>query len=866
MPETSRQPIPALVARSVIFMSARGTPERRAAVAPGTPPKGNASKPTFPRRIMAGAKSGLAILLSATMIGGAAVAGAPNTAGTANPKSWPVAHSRGLVDPATEAKITALLARMTIEEKVGQMIQADIASITPDDLRNYPLGSILAGGSSPPLGHPDRSPQQPWVDTSKAFNAVAMENRPGHVAIPLMFGIDAVHGNNNVVGATLFPHNSALGAARDPDLIRRIGAATAEETAATGIDWAFGPTLAVPQDDRWGRTYEGYSEDPEVVRAYAGAMIEGLQGAPGVGRIQTGRVTASAKHFLGDGGTFGGIDQGDDRIPESELIAIHSAGYPPAVNAGVRTVMASYSSWMGQKMHGNKSLLTGVLKGRMGFDGFIVGDWNGHGQVPGCTNTDCPIAFNAGLDMAMAPDSWKGLFDSTVAEVKNGTIPMSRVDDAVRRILRVKFAAGLFDPARPWEGRAGVLGSPQHRALAREAVAKTLVLLKNDGVLPLKASANVLVAGPGADSIAMQSGGWTLSWQGDGNTNADFPNAQSIYSGIAAAMKAGGGSASLSVDGSFRKKPDAAIVVFGETPYAEMRGDIRTLEFQPGDKQALALLKKLRAAGIPTVSVFLSGRPLWVNPEINQSDAFVAAWLPGSEGGGIADVIIGTRNGKPRKDFTGRLSYSWPKTAGQFTLNKGRPGYDPQFAFGYGLSYARPGKVGHLGEVAGVDPGLANSSIFFARGNVPAPFAWVPNSDVARAPVDGPHTQEGAARLTWPGGHTATVAIHGAPLNLQRETNGDLVLEMTYRVDTAPAGPVTLGFGAAKLDATALFGAGTQWRTVRIGLKCLQQRGADMTAVETPWSLSASTPFSLSVADIHLATDPSGAVCPDAAR
>ncbi len=810
-------------------------------------------------------KAGWVALLSAAMLGAAAVAGTDRP-GVATPALWPTAGSNGLVDPTTEAKITDLLAKMSLEEKVGQMIQADIGSIKPEDLRKYPLGSILAGGSSPPLGNPDRSPQQPWVATAKAFDAVAMENRPGHVAIPLMFGVDAVHGNNNVVGATLFPHNSALGAANDPDLIRRIGAATAQETAAAGIDWAFGPTLAVPQDDRWGRTYEGYSEDPALVRAYAGAMIEGLQGAPGTGRIQNGQVTASAKHFLGDGGTFDGIDQGDDRIPESELIAIHSAGYPPAIRAGVRTVMASYSSWMGQKMHGNASLLTGVLKERMGFDGFIVGDWNGHGQVPGCTNTDCPIAFNAGLDMAMAPDSWKGLFDATVAEVKSGKIAMSRVDDAVRRILRVKFAAGLFDAARPWAGKSGVIGSPEHRALAREAVAKTLVLLKNDGVLPLRASARVLVAGPAADDISMQSGGWTLSWQGDGNTNADFPNAQSIYAGIAEAMKAGGGSATLSVDGNFSGKPDAAIVVFGEHPYAEMRGDLKTLEFQPGDKQALALLRKLRAAGIPTISVFLSGRPLWVNPELNQSNAFVAAWLPGSEGGGIADVLIGDADGKPRKDFTGRLSYSWPKTAGQFTLNKGRPGYDPLFAFGYGLSYAMPGKVGTLGEVAGVDAGLANSSIFFAKGNVPAPFAWAPGYGVTRAPIDGPQTQEGAVRLGWPLGRAATIAIRGAALDLTRETNADLVLAMTYRVETAPKGSVKLGFGSAAVDATGLFAAGPKWRTVKIGLKCLRDHGADMKKVATMWSLTATGPFAISVADVRLVSDPSNTVCPGAAK
>ena len=787
---------------------------------------------------------------------------APAPAGAANPARWPAAKSAGLIDPATEARITALMAKMTLEEKIGQMIQADIGAITPDDLRKYPLGGILAGGSSPPLGRPDRSPAAPWVATSKAFGAVAMEARPGHVRIPLMFGIDAVHGNSNVIGATLFPHNIGLGAANDADLMTRIGAATAQETAAVGIDWAFGPTLAVPQDDRWGRTYEGYSENPSITKRYARAMILGLQGVPGKGSIQTGRVAASAKHFLGDGGTRDGIDQGNDEIDEATLIRVHSRGYPAAIDAGVMTVMASYSSWNGQKMHGNKSLLTDVLKGRMGFDGFIVGDWNGHGQVAGCTNLDCPAAFNAGLDMAMAPDSWKVLFDNTLAEAKSGVIPMARIDDAVRRILRVKFRLGLFDAARPWEGRTDVLGSPQHRALAREAVAKTLVLLKNDGVLPLKASANILVAGPGADSIPMQSGGWTLSWQGDGNANTDFPNAQSIYSGIAATMKAGGGSATLSPDGSFAKKPDAAIVVFGETPYAEMRGDLKTLEFQPGDKQALALLKKLRAAGIPTIAVFLSGRPLWVNPEINQSNAFVAAWLPGSEGGGIADVLIGTSAGKPRKDFIGRLSYSWPRSAGQFVLNKGMKGYNPLFAWGYGLSYAKRGTVPSLSEIAGFDASVANTSIFFTRGQVPAPFA-LGQSPVLRKPVDGPLTQEGAVALTWPAGGSATLTIDSkTPLDWSRETNADLVLKIAYRLDAVPGSAVGLALAGSKpVDLRGALKPGG-WQVLRVPLKCFAANKGVMTAVTQPFALSATGPFGLSIADIRLDSDTAGALCP----
>ena len=662
----------------------------------------------------------------------AATAQTSTERGVAHPALWPAAKSQGLVDPKTEAFVSQLMAKMTLEEKVGQMVQADISSIRPEDLRTYPLGSILAGGSSPPLGAPDRSPGPAWLATARAFNAVANEPHPGRAHIPLIFGIDAVHGNSNVVGATVFPHNIGLGAMHDPALMVKIGRATAEETAAVGIDWAFGPTLTVPQDERWGRAYEGYSEDPKVVASYAGRMVEGLQGQPGKGTIQQGYVAASAKHFLGDGGTIGGIDQGDADVTESELVRIHNAGYPPAIEAGTMTVMASFSSWQGVKNHGNKSLLTDALKGRMGFDGFIVGDWNAHAQVPGCTKSDCPTAFNAGLDMAMAPDGWRDLFINTVAEVKAGKIPMARVDDAVRRILRVKARLGLFDAARPYAGRLELIGAPEHRAIARQAVAESLVLLKNNGVLPLKASAHILVAGEDADDIGQASGGWTLSWQGDGNTNTDFPGGTSIYAGIAAAMKAVGGSATLSRDGSYTTKPDVAVVVFGEQPYAEMRGDIRTLEFQAGDKQALALLKKFKAAGIPVVSIFLSGRPLWVNPELNASDAFVAAWLPGTEGGGIADVLF-----KGGQDFHGKLSFSWPATPGQTAVNRG-DGVKPLFPYGYGLRYADDGNVGPLPEEGGAGAAVATDTrVFFAGGKPGAGWRRVANQRIVSRSTNG---------------------------------------------------------------------------------------------------------------------------------
>jgi beta-glucosidase len=801
----------------------------------------------------------IALLASSAM---AAPAYAQTAAGVAHPELWPAAHSRGLVDPKTEAFVTRLMAGMSLEEKVGQMIQADIGAITPEDLRKYPLGSILAGGSSPPLGAPDRSGPQPWIASARAFRSVSLEKRPGHTPIPVLFGVDAVHGNNNVVGAVLFPHNIGLGAAHDPALIRRIGEATAQETAAVGIDWAFGPTLATPQNDRWGRTYEGYSEDPALVASYAGQMVLGLQGPPGAkDPLQHGHVAASVKHFLGDGGTRDGIDQGDADIPESELIRTHAQGYPPAIDAGAMTLMASFSSWQGRKMHGNRSLLTDVLKGRMGFDGFVVGDWNGHGQVPGCTPTSCAAAANAGLDMYMAPDSWKALYDSTLAQARTGEIPMSRIDDAVRRILRVKARLGLFDAPRPWEGKP--VGTPEHRALAREAVRKSLVLLKNDGVLPIKGSARILVAGSGADDIGRQSGGWTLSWQGTENKNSDFPNAQSIYAGIAEAAKATGGSASLSVDGRFEAKPDVAVVVFGEAPYAEGVGDLKTLEYQPDGKSDLALLKRLKAAGVPVVTVFLSGRPLWVNPEINASDAFVAAWLPGSEGGGVADVLVGDAQGRPRHDFTGKLSFSWPKTAGQFALNRGQPGYDPLFALGYGLSYKDKGQVAPLSEGPGLKLEARDSRSYLVGGKVPQPWSLT-EAGVTVRPVDAGGIQEAGRQLVFTGSGEASAAFSGPPTDFAFETNADMSLLVRYRIDEPATGRVRLAFGGAGLDVTPALAAASkgEWRDLKVRLACFRDAGANIGAVAEPFRLATAGRLTISLESVKLTTDPAGAICP----
>ena len=797
---------------------------------------------------------------------------------TADPSVWPRAGSpAALSDARTEARISGLLARMTIEQKVGQTIQADISAITPADLARYPLGSILAGGNSGPNGNERASPAE-WRALVNAFREESLRPGPGKVPIPILFGVDAVHGHSNVPGATVFPHNIGLGAARDADLVRRIGAATAAEVAATGIDWTFAPTLAVPRDPRWGRTYEGYGEEPELIRRYAGAMTLGLQGELVPGRPLAGdRIASTAKHFLADGGTSGGKDQGDAVLPERELVRVHAQGYPPAINAGALTVMASFSGWNGVKHHGNASLLTDVLKVRMGFEGLVVGDWNGHGQIPGCTNTSCAAALSAGIDLFMAPESWKGLFDSLVADVRAGKVPMARLDDAVRRNLRVKAKLGLLDDARGRAPDVAMVGAPQHLALAREAVAKSLVLLKNQGsVLPIKPGARVLVAGDGADNLGKQAGGWTITWQGTGTTPADFPNGRSIFAGIADAVRAAGGTATLSRDGTFAERPDVAVVVYGEDPYAEFQGDVPTLDYQPSGAADLALLRKLKAAGIPVVSVFLSGRPMWTNPEINASDAFVAAWLPGSQGDGVADVLVAGRNGKPKRDFTGKLSFSWPRTAAS-------PVQDPLFPYGYGLSYRDRSRVPVLSEAPGVDIAAAlNVERYFAAGRALAPWSLTISDSGGARPVESAAAasptgvlavrsvdlaaQEDAKQFVWNGSGQGTVSLSGPAADLSRQRDNGLALAVDWRVDIAPASRVVLSFGDQPVDITDAVRAAPLGRvaTTRVPLRCFAR--ADIARIGFPFSLATEGAFGVTVAHVRLEPISSAGTCPSAAR
>ncbi len=790
---------------------------------------------------------------------------------------WPLA-----ADPALEKRITDLMAGMTVEDKVGQLVQGDIASVTPDDVRRYRLGSILAGGNSDPGGRYDASPAE-WLALADAFYDASMDTSKGGKAIPLLFGIDAVHGQSNIIGATLFPHNIGLGATRNPELLRQIGGITALETRVTGMEWTFAPTVAVPQDDRWGRTYEGYSESPDVVASYAAAMVEGLQGRVGTPEFLDGRhVIASVKHFLGDGGTTDGKDQGDTRISESDLVRIHAAGYPPAIAAGAQTAMASFNSVNGEKMHGHRHYLTDVLKGRMNFGGFVVGDWNGHGQVKGCTTTDCPATIIAGLDMAMASDSWKGFYETTLAAVKDGRITTQRLDDAVRRILRVKFRLGLFEAGRPSTravgGQFALIGAPEHRAVARQAVRESLVLLKNqDHVLPLSPKQRILVAGDGANDVGKQAGGWTLNWQGTGTTRKDFPNADTIYEGIARQASAAGGEAVLAVDGRYAVKPDVAVVVFGEDPYAEFQGDRPTLAYKPGNETDLALLKRLKAEGIPVVAVFLSGRPLWVNREINAADAFVAAWLPGSEGAGIADVLLRGSDGRVQYDFKGKLSFSWPRTATQYANNVGQKDYDPLFAFGFGLTYADNGDLAALPEASGVTGNEGATGVFFARGDAGPGMALriedaagqgltvtrvpdaLPDDRLKISGVD--HlAQEDGRRLAWSGNGEAAAALQShTALDLRRESNGDLMLLTTLRVDVAPQGEVWLSVGCG-VGCSARIAIGPslaalpqgQWKRVGVPLKCLAKAGAKLDAIDRPWSVVTGDAMTISVSRVAL--------------
>ncbi|MGW2604625.1 glycoside hydrolase family 3 protein [Streptomyces mirabilis] len=595
------------------------------------------------------------------------------------------AHGLPYLDPKLPVKkrVADLVSRMSLEEKAGQMTQAERGALTAQgDIATYDLGSLLSGGGSTPTPNTPEA----WAKMIDAFQLRAQATR---FQIPLIYGVDAVHGHNNLTGATIMPHNIGIGAARDPQLAERTGAVTAAEVRATGIPWDFAPCLCVTRDERWGRSYESFGEDPALVESME-TMIQGLQGAAnGKDLKHNDKVLATAKHFVGDGGTEYGssttgsytIDQGVTKVTRQQLEAVHLAPYQTAVDRGIGSVMPSYSSLDilgdGQgpvKMHARADMINGVLKDRMGFDGFVISDWQAIDQIPGDYASDVRTSINAGLDMIMVPYAYKDFRTTLVDEVRAGRVSEARVNDAVSRILTQKFKLGLFEKPYADTSGAAQIGSAGHRAVAREAAAKSQVLLKNaTGVLPLKKSQKVYVAGSNADDLGNQTGGWTITWQGASGKHTDGTT-------ILQGMRNAGGDVTYSKDASAPTSGyDVGVVVVGETPYAEGVGDVgngNDLALTPADQAAVDKV----CAAMKCAVLIVSGRPQLIGDRLGEIDALVASWLPGTEGDGVADVLYGKRA------FTGQLPVTWPKSETQLPINVGDASYDPQFPYGWGLT------------------------------------------------------------------------------------------------------------------------------------------------------------------------------------
>jgi beta-glucosidase len=691
-------------------------------------------------------------------------------------------------------RLADLLPRMSLDDKVGQMVQAERAAISASDVTTYRYGSILSGGGSAP------SPNTPtgWSDMYDTFQKAALATPLG---IPMIYGLDAVHGNNNVPGSTIFPHNIGLGATRDPALVQQVGRATAEEVTGAGLDWTFAPCLCVARDDRWGRTYESYGETPDLVSSMT-TVVTGLQGDTLGGNAS---VLATAKHYLGDGGTTNGVDQGNTQLSEADLRAIHLPGFQAAIARNVGSIMVSFSSWNGTKMSANKYLLTDVLKTELGFKGFLVSDWAAIDQLDGQTGftaQEIATAVNAGLDMLMVPNSPSTFLSYLKQDVQNGQIAQSRIDDAVSRILLKKFELGLFEHPLADRSYAGTIGNSAHRATARQAVRESQVLLKNsNNILPLtKSGGKIFVAGKNADDIGNQSGGWTVSWQGaSGNT---YSGGTTILQGIRNAVGSGAtvtySKDGTGIDSSYR----AAVAVIGETPYAEGQGD------RPNgvtlDAADLAVLAKLKAAGVPVVTVLVSGRPVDVSAQLPDMAALLASWLPGSEGAGVADVLFG--------DYapTGKLPVTWPQSYSQEPINDG-DGKAALFPYGFGLSY----------------PGGGNPS--------PSPSVS-PSRSVSPSPSVSP------VRSASPSVSPSVSPTRSATPS----ANGGMRCTVTYKVTSqwqgGFQGDVTVAVTGGTVNGWSLaftFGAGQQitqaWNTT------ISQSGAAVTARDVSWNSQLGT-------------------------
>jgi beta-glucosidase len=674
-------------------------------------------------------------------------------------------------DPALPVpqRVEDLLARMTLDDKLGQMTQVEKDALVPQsDLAAYRIGSVLSGGDS--TVSPNNA--QTWADTYDSLQRTALGTPLG---IPVIYGIDAVHGHNAVRGATLFPHNIGLGATRDPALVQRVGRAVAEEMAGTGIDWDFAPCLCVARNDRWGRTYESFGETPELPTAMT-SFITGMQGDTLGG--DPASVLTTAKHYLGDGGTTGGVDQGNTQISEAELRAVHLPPFKEAVRRGVGSVMLSYSSWNGVRSHAHRYLVTDVLKGELGFTGFVVSDWAAVDQLDGqsgFTGAEIATAVNAGVDMVMVPHDYRRFLTLLRGEVSAGRVALARIDDANRRILTKKFQLGLFE--RPLTDRSftSTVGSATHRALARQAVRASQVLLKNDGgVLPLARTGKLFVAGKSADDIGNQSGGWTVGWQGrSGPVTEGTTILQGIRATVADPSRVTYDRYGNGIDGSYT----AAVAVVGETPYAEMRGD--RPDGMGLDQEDLQTLARLKASGVPVVVVLVSGRPLDIAAQLPDWKALLAAWLPGTEGAGVADVLFGVH--AP----TGKLPVTWMRSASQQPVNDG-DGKSPLFPYGHGLTY----------------------------GTAPDPD---PDPDPTPEPTPA-KACTAAFKLvgSWPGGHQAEVTVKNtgsAPLTgwtVGWELGGTTITSLWNGTHTVAGGRITVrntaSNGSLAPGATTSFG------------------------------------------------------------
>lgn len=842
---------------------------------------------------------------------------------------WPKIESDISKDPLIEKEIQRIIALMTVEEKIGQIIQPDLRGVSPAEATKYKLGSILNGGGAWPNENKHATATDWASKADEYWFAVenAFEGRP--FRIPFMWATDAVHGHNNAFRSTVFPHNIGLGCARDPELIEKIGRVTAIEVAATGLDWTFAPTVATPRDLRWGRVYEGYSEDPQITYHYASKMVKGLQGS--AEELKTDQhVISNVKHWLGDGGTDIGVDRGVNRYSEELMINIHAMGYFSGLEAGAQVVMSSFNSWVNEanydhstdikgeynhKLHGSKYILNDVLKDKMGFDGLIVTDWHGHSEVSKCTHTDATYAINAGNDVLMVPvhEHWIGVYEQTLKDVNSGVIAQSRLDDAVTRILRVKMRAGLWDKPQPTKRslacNEAMLGKKEHREIAREAVRKSMVLLKNNrSVLPLSKNSKILLTGSASDDLQKQSGGWNLTWQGDENTLADFPGATTMKTALEAEL----GLDNVIHDPNLAQLDedyDIAVVVFGEDPYAEMMGDIK--EWQNIDfaslkrsyRKDVKTIRKLHEAGKKIISVFFSGRPLYVNELICKSDAFIAAFLPGSEGEGLTDVIVGDEQGQPRFNFTGKLSYSWPNKKSSTSVNclpTHVPNYvvpdneqdptgehKPLFEYGYGLDYAdhveqpqldsieldeainSDGTVSHSEiELYGVKSTIGDFNLLICSEQQPAGIEVSRNNvvdigTIVTTPFNY-QLQQDAVELKFLNGYSAVslqpADKHSENLHLYADSHAKLVFELN--VIEAPTQSVFIGLEKPHVEAgiitdkmidlaTIVDCQPGVWETIEIPLNRFKSLGVEFDEIDNYFTLSSMGTFNTVLANIR---------------